>query len=299
MRDLGILGAPLRVAALGRFEKPSGVRNSGAASGERITGPVLTRPYGSPHGRGMATRDAQARRRKEQPQAKPDGLLDALTWEDANKLLAEALALSRGEHHAEASRTCGRAADFFKGMANSSLQKWNGIYWSEIAFGNIALAAGDRELARARYGRALYLIETLADLLSAGHFMSDDLQHQWKSTLQTKVTIDALIGSNFSVQSDIGESKSPGYTGGIMRDATHDLNALAANLGISFEEAAAKLTEAAKSANDPLRRARRVVREYERHPELPETPEVVAARSLVNRANYQSGPRRKAKTPVM
>jgi hypothetical protein len=154
----------------------------------------------------MATRDAQARRREEQPEATPDGLLDALTWEDANKLLAEALSLSRGERHAEAYRTCGRAADFFKGMADSSrLQKWNGIYWSEVIFGNIALAAGNREFARASYGRALYLIETLAGLLSAGYFMSDDLRQQWNSTLQTEVKIDALISSNFEVH---GESNS-------------------------------------------------------------------------------------------
>jgi hypothetical protein len=114
-------------------------------------------------------------------------------------------------------------------------------------------------------------------------------------------------------ETSIGASIVPAYTGdgredrqstvnlpsGTMSDAEHDLNALAAKLGLSFEEAAATLTEAAKSRDDPLRRARRVVREFERHPELPETPEVVAARSLVNRANYQSGPRRKAKTPAM
>jgi hypothetical protein len=47
-------------------------------------------------------------------------------------------------------------------------------------------------------------------------------------------------------------------------DAAHDLNALAASLGLTFEKAAAVLTEAAKAENDPLRRARRIVRSYER-----------------------------------
>jgi hypothetical protein len=61
----------------------------------------------------------------------------------------------------------------------------------------------------------------------------------------------------------------PGYTGGqhggTVGDAAHDLNTLAANLGLSFEEAAERLTAPRRAvSNDPLSRARRVVRRYER-----------------------------------
>jgi hypothetical protein len=98
----------------------------------------------------------------------------------------------------------------------------------------------------------------------------------------------------------LGESKRSGYTGDSMGDAAHDLNALAANLGLSFEEAAAKLTAAARASSDPLSRARRVVRSFERHqhknPDLPASPEVVEARRFVNRANYRGG-KGKTSTP--
>ena len=80
-------------------------------------------------------------------------------------------------------------------------------------------------------------------------------------------------------------------------DAAHDLNALAPSLGFTFEQAAEALTEAAKAASDPLRRARRVVRSFERrrakNPDLPEPRDVVDARSFVNRSNYR---REKTKT---
>lgn len=86
-----------------------------------------------------------------------------------------------------------------------------------------------------------------------------------------------------------------------MRDDfnNRDLNALAANLGLTFEQAAAKLTAAAARSvsDDPLSRPRRIVRSYDRNraknPDTPETPEVATARSFVNRTNYQN---RKAKT---
>jgi hypothetical protein len=107
----------------------------------------------------------------------------------------------------------------------------------------------------------------------------------------------------------LGESKKPGYTGDAppsspaddlqkgMGDEAHDLNALAADLGFTFEKAAAVLTEAAKSEFDPLRRARRVVRKFERRKNraLPAGPEVVEARKLVNQANYRP---EKGKTPA-
>jgi hypothetical protein len=86
-----------------------------------------------------------------------------------------------------------------------------------------------------------------------------------------------------------------------MRDETHDLNTLAADLGYSFEEAAEMLTAGQKTARkvspDPLSRARRVVRNFDnrvaRNPDLVVPREVADARSFVNRSNYQN---RKAKT---
>jgi tetratricopeptide (TPR) repeat protein len=87
------------------------------------------------------------------------------------------------------------------------------------------------------------------------------------------------------------ESKTPGYTGHPMGDTAHDLNALAANLGLSFEVAAAKLTEAARAESDPLRRARRVVRSYQRrrakNPDYQPSREVLDAFSIINKGNYR------------
>jgi hypothetical protein len=81
-------------------------------------------------------------------------------------------------------------------------------------------------------------------------------------------------------------------------DAAHDLNALAASLGLTFENAAAVLTEAAKAENDPLRRARRIVRSYERQkhkdPDCPPSQEVLAAFSIINKANYRKKTETKA-----
>jgi hypothetical protein len=79
-------------------------------------------------------------------------------------------------------------------------------------------------------------------------------------------------------------------------DRAHDLNALAASLGLTFQEAAAKILAASASAAaaspDPLRRARRIVRRFDRlrakNLNLAESPEVKAARRLVNRSNYQN-----------
>ena len=83
-----------------------------------------------------------------------------------------------------------------------------------------------------------------------------------------------------------------------MGDAEHDLNALAARLDYSFEQAAALIMEAAKSRDDPLRHARRVVNSFDRrrakNRNLREPVEVKSARSVANRANYQN---RKAKNP--
>jgi hypothetical protein len=128
--------------------------------------------------------------------------------------------------------------------------------------------------------------------------------------LAREVAIEALIDFFRTVPDTLlqgfVERKKPGYTDDeredrqsgavpppvIMLNEEHDLNVLAANLGLSFEEAAAKLTEAAKSANDPLRRARRVVTSFDRrrakNRSLREPPEVKTARSFVNRANYQN-----------
>ena len=83
-----------------------------------------------------------------------------------------------------------------------------------------------------------------------------------------------------------------------MRDdlEKQDLNKLAAKLGLSFEEAAARLMEPARNP-DPLSRARRIVRNFDnrraRNPDLPVPREVIDARSFVNRTNYQN---KKAKT---
>jgi tetratricopeptide (TPR) repeat protein len=104
-----------------------------------------------------------------------------------------------------------------------------------------------------------------------------------------------------------GESKTPGYPfkgredrqstvdlpPGVMSDAEHDLNALAANLGLSFEEAAAKLTAGKKPralSSDPLSVARRVVRRYQRRrakdPNFPASAEVLAAFRVISKGNY-------------
>jgi len=105
-------------------------------------------------------------------------------------------------------------------------------------------------------------------------------------------TIEDVVNSIVDILSTVSYDEGMG-------NAAHDLNALAADFGYTFEEAAAILTEAAKAASDPLRRARRIVRNFERsrakNEGLPETPEVVEARSVVNRANYQRG---KGKIPT-
>jgi hypothetical protein len=98
---------------------------------------------------------------------------------------------------------------------------------------------------------------------------------------------------------ELPNKEKPVYTE-TMRDAKHDLNALAANLGLTFEEAAQNLTEAARSKFDPLRVARRVVKSFDRrrekNPDLPEPREVKAARRIVNHDNYL---RQKAKAHTL
>jgi hypothetical protein len=92
-----------------------------------------------------------------------------------------------------------------------------------------------------------------------------------------------------------------GQYGGTVGDEAHDLNAVAARLGLTFEEAKAKLLKPARkvrvSKPDPLSRARRIVRNFDndvaKKPDLPVPAEVTTARKFVNRANYQN---RKAKT---
>jgi hypothetical protein len=110
----------------------------------------------------------------------------------------------------------------------------------------------------------------------------------------------------------IARSKEPGYTGKApsseaavteqpprMPDdeefKTHDLNALAADLGYrSFEEAAAVLTAGKKPprvlSSDPLSVARRTVRRYQRRhtkdPNFPPSPEVLAAFRVISKGNY-------------
>jgi hypothetical protein len=97
------------------------------------------------------------------------------------------------------------------------------------------------------------------------------------------------------------EWKKTGYTdrhGGPVGDEDNDLNSVAASLGLSFEEAKAKLT-AGRKEDTPLRAARRVLRRFENrqtaNPDLPVPRKVEDARSFVNRANYQS---KKAKIPT-
>jgi hypothetical protein len=92
----------------------------------------------------------------------------------------------------------------------------------------------------------------------------------------------------------VDENKTPGYTGeqqgGTVGDAKHDLNAVAAGLGLSYEEAAQKLTAAARSKKDPLSRARRIVRGFQRrrakNPDYPVSQDVRDAFSIINKANY-------------
>jgi hypothetical protein len=140
-----------------------------------------------------------------------------------------------------------------------------------------------------------------ARLLKTGIDEAVRLPMENAKPVETMVKPSVLI-QGFLVPADIdevGESNKPDYTVGTMGDTAHDLNALAANLGFTFEEAAAKLTAAAgrKVSPDPLSRARRVVRNFDYHlaknPDLPVPREVVDARSFVNRSNYQN---RKAKT---
>lgn len=106
------------------------------------------------------------------------------------------------------------------------------------------------------------------------------------------------------IEFDVDESISPAYTiegragrqtevvppPGIMPDAKHDLNKLADSLGLTFEQAASALTEAAKAANDPLRRARRIVRKYQRQhakdPDFSPSREVLDAFKVINESNY-------------
>jgi len=106
---------------------------------------------------------------------------------------------------------------------------------------------------------------------------------------------------------EIGENNEPSYIQHDMvtlkiipADAAHDLNALADSLGLSFEEAAARLT-AGRKEDTPLRRARRVVRNFDyrraHDPDLRETPEVLEARSFVNRANYRNRRKKKVAPP--
>jgi hypothetical protein len=85
-----------------------------------------------------------------------------------------------------------------------------------------------------------------------------------------------------------------GQQGGTVGDEAHDLNALASRLGLTYEEAAAKLTARKPgrkvSKNDPVSVARRVVRRYEQekleNSALKPSREVLDAFSIINKANY-------------
>lgn len=122
-------------------------------------------------------------------------------------------------------------------------------------------------------------------------------------------------GNVFQIRRGIDESNNPGYTlegradrqtaadlpPGIMPDAKHDLNKLADSLGLTFEEAAARLTAATPgrkvSKNDPLSRARRIVRSYQRqrakNPDYQPSREVLDAFSIINKDNYRRSQERK------
>jgi hypothetical protein len=66
-------------------------------------------------------------------------------------------------------------------------------------------------------------------------------------------------------------------------DAAHDLNALAFNLGLNFEEAAAKLTEAAR-AKEPLTHAPRLKWDTDRKADENENPAAFAWRAYAAEA---------------
>jgi hypothetical protein len=110
----------------------------------------------------------------------------------------------------------------------------------------------------------------------------------------------------------VHESKKPGYTKDDpsakaadtptslgMRDKKHDLNELAKRLGLTFEEASAKLTAPGRNvSSDPLSRARRIVRGYQRtrakDPDFKPSSEVLAAFKIINESNYPAVKARRA-----
>jgi hypothetical protein len=107
--------------------------------------------------------------------------------------------------------------------------------------------------------------------------------------------------SNKSLYNSISPSSSPAvlpHEGMVDNFDKQDLNALAERLGLTYKEAAARLTapaheaSARKVSSDPLSRARRIVRDFDyrraKNPNLLPPREVVEARSFVNRTNYQN-----------
>jgi hypothetical protein len=109
--------------------------------------------------------------------------------------------------------------------------------------------------------------------------------------------LESIDKADAEIRAELRKSKLPGYPGGqqggTVGDAEHDLNAVAARLGLTFEEAKAKLTARKPgrkvSKNDPVSVARRVVRRYEQekveNPALKPSREVLDAFSIINKAN--------------